>query len=202
MQFVQRLEPGHPASVLSLAVHGRSVWVGLSDGSVYVWRSDNKSRQRLRGIGAEADGVASGSLRFEPVRALCAVGRSMWIGAGELSVWDANDRSLEVKLDKETHDGAAITLLQFVPRASIDSAASGDGGHVVSGASRSSSLVVWDSATREPMQRVSVSGERGPRHVCLLGSLVVVDAGRFVVVCHLRRANCARARDSQLCAGV
>ena len=175
-QFVQRLEPGHPAAVFCMAVLGKSVWVGLSDGSVYVWRSDNKSRQRLRGIGAPSDGSSSATTH-DPVRALCPVGKKMWIGAGCVSVWDANERQLEHELDNEPHDDSPISLLLHVPAADDNGVEL-----VVSGSARSSSLVVWNAKTFKAMQKVSVSGERGPRHACLLGSLVIVDVGRFVVV--------------------
>jgi Tfp pilus assembly protein PilF len=109
-QFVQRLEPGHPAAVHSMALHGRTVWVGLADGSVYTWRSDKKSRQRLLGLGPATDGA---SVTFEPVSAMCTVGAFVWVGGSKLTVWNAAERTLEATL--EEHNASAITLLQLIP---------------------------------------------------------------------------------------
>jgi hypothetical protein len=162
------------------------VWVGLADGSVYTWRSDKKSRQRLLGIGPATDGA---SVTFEPVSAMCTVGAFVWVGGSKLTVWNAAERTLEATL--EEHNASPITVLQLIPPDSVlaqpvpatttPRGNDGAGYRVVSGSLRASSLVVWDAERRVPLKRIAVHGERGPRRSCLLGPLLLIDAGRFLL---------------------
>ena len=183
-QFLQRLEPGHPAKVMAMTLHGRTLWVGLADGSVYTWRSDKKSRQRLLGLGPSNDGAPAS----EPINAMCAVGACVWVGGSKLTVWNALERTLEATL--EEHNGMAITVLQVIAPESAAAAApatttprgnDGAGYRVVSGSLRASSLVVWDAERRIPLMRIAVHGERGPRRSCVLGSFLIIDSGRFLL---------------------